>query len=116
MDFWFHILLICIIGLFFFLDKFSESFNPMMFAIIFSMLGLFLLMNTNIEIVDYSVVNYNSTSSYYNVIEADDIGIGVVNLQSFFVIFYMWMLFLSSVNLVLGKKDSEERSKPYKEG
>jgi len=108
MDIWLHILLIVIIGVFFFLDKYSKSFNPMMFVIIFSLLGFFLIVNNGVQIVDYYTTYVNDTTITHQTTNANDIGIGPISLQNFFLLVYLFMLFISTVNLVLGKKESEK--------
>jgi hypothetical protein len=108
MDIWLHILLIVIIGVFFFLDKYSKSFNPMMFVIIFSLLGFFLIVDNGVQIIDYYSINVTDTTVIHQMTNANDIGIGPISLQNFFVLVYLFMFFISAVNLVLGKIDSEK--------
>lgn len=109
MDILIHILIIVIIGGFFFIDKYSASFNPMMFVIIFSILGLVMLQVSNIEYVDTAVLNkINSTSYSFNTIDLTSTGLGLFNVQSFFVLIYWWFMILGVLNIALGRKDSQK--------
>jgi len=76
-------------------------------VIILSLIGLFTLFYVDIEIVEYgNYVLLNGTSNVYvfNTIDVTNNSFGAVNVQSFFVLVYIFMLMLSSVNLMLGKQ------------
>lgn len=109
MDILLHILLIVIIGVFFFLDKYSVSFNPMFFVIIFSTLGFVFVQTGDIEYIDYSTKLINSTHEVYETINLNSIGTGLFTVQSFIVLVYWFTFILAGVNIFLGNKDSKTR-------
>lgn len=110
MDILIHLLLIVIIGVFFFLDKYSSSFNPMFFVIILSIMGFIFLQSGDIEYINYSVVEKVNSSVYqYETINLNNIGVGIFTGQSFILLIYWFTLILGSINLILGKKESLKR-------
>lgn len=109
MDIWLHILLICIIGGFFFLDRWMKNTTQLMFVILFSTFGIFFVLNDNIEIVDYNkyteTIAGNVTTVQYEVTNADNLGLGLMNLENFIVLIYFWMFFIGSFNFAVGKQE-----------
>ena len=110
MDILIHILLIVIIGAFFFIDKYSTSFNPMFFVIILTILGFVFLQSSGLEYVDYSQLNKNSTLEWHPTTDLGGVGVGLFTVESFMVLVYWFLLILGSVNIILGKKDSNKRN------
>ncbi len=107
MDIWLFIFIIVLQGVFFFLNSWSKSFNPMFFVIILSLLGLFFLIQEPVEIIDYSAVVSNSTHAYHPNVNVTDYGIGGTSVVSFFYLVYIFNLFMGIFNLVWGSKDEK---------
>lgn len=108
MDILYLIGLVIVIGLFFFIDKYSTSFNPMFIVVILSIIGFVFLQQGSIELVDYNtVIQINSSAAANPVTELSDVGIGIFTVQSFFVLVYFMTLVLACVNIFLGDKKKE---------
>ena len=109
MDILIYIGLVVIIGIFFFLDKFVPTQNAMFVIIMISIIGFVLVQNTSITIIEpgqYELLN--GTTLVYVPLATDvtDSGLGMLTVQSMFVLIYTFFLLLASINLFMGKKDS----------
>ena len=108
MDILIHIALLVIIAGLFFINTWSRSYNPMMFVIIFSLLGLFFIMQSNIVLVDYTSVEKINGTWQSPTTDLSDAGVGIVSIPSFFVLVYIWMFFIAAVNISTGDRRKEE--------
>ena len=100
MDILIHIILIIIIGIFFFIDKYSPTNNAMFIVILLTFFGfIFLIGDSTIELVDYSsVVTSGSTASHPST-DISSVGLGIFSVLSFHVLVYMFFLIVGVTNL-----------------
>lgn len=105
MDILVYVLLIIVIGVFFFLDKYTKTQNAMFVVILISFIGFIMLQNSNIEVVDYTeVIKINSTLTSFDKVDVTNDGLGLFNVQSFLVLIMWFFMILASINLLLGKE------------
>lgn len=108
MDILYLLILIVVIGLFFFINKYSTSYNPMFIVIILSIVGFVFLQQGNIDLVDYNtVIQVNSTTAANPVTDITNVGVGIFTVQSFFVLVFFMTLVLACVNIFIGDKNKE---------
>ena len=106
MDILIYVLLIIVIGVFFFLDKYTKTQNSMFIVILLSFIGFIMLQNSVIEVVDYTeVIKINSTVTSFEKIDVTSSGLGLFNVQSFLVLVMWFFMILASINLIMGKND-----------
>lgn len=103
MDILYHVGLIVLIGIFFFLDNRSNSTNSLMFVLIFCLLGLFSLLNFDVEFVNYAV--FNTSSMTYQTTVLNDTNLGSVTMIGFLWLVYIWFIFLSVLGFAMGKSE-----------
>ena len=105
MDIIIYIILIVIIGLFFVLDKFSNTNNAMFVVVILSLIGfIFILNNPTIDLVDYTKVEkINSSFIQYPQTDITSYGLGLFDMQTFLVMVFTMFLFISGLNILTGK-------------
>lgn len=104
MDFLIYVCLIIIIGAFFFLQNFSEGYNPMIIVFVLSMFGLLMLVNSAPEVItgtnttitkDSSGLVTGATSEFITE-EFTVFGFGTTN---FFAIMFIAFLLLAVTNI-----------------
>jgi len=106
MDIIIYIGLIALIGMFFFLDKFTKTQNSMFIIILLSLIGFIMVANTTINIVEYGEYELlEGSQSIYTIktIDVTDSGFGIMNVQAFILLIFVFFLLLSSINLTLGR-------------
>ena len=114
MDIMIHILIIVLIGSFIFLNnKIGDSQNPVFIVAVLSILGIIFLMQTPVEIIDYSksIVDTSGAMSivYHPAIDISDLALGPATGKTFFWMFYI-MTFITSSMLLFGVFDTKKRS------
>ncbi len=104
MDFLIYVCLIILIGIFIFLNNFSQGYNPMLFVFVLSVLGLVMLTNSGPEII----IGTNTTLifdgsgivtgaiSEFNTEPFTVLGFGTTN---FFAAIFISFLLLSVTNI-----------------
>lgn len=107
MDIMIHILLVIIIGTFFFIDKYNKTYNSIYVTFLLCIFGfIFLAADNNVEVVDYTTVNKINSSLYeYEKTDVTNNGVGIFDVQSFLVLIYFFFLMLAFTNIVMGGKD-----------
>ena len=112
MDITIHIIMIVLIGFFFFLDKWNQkSSNAIFVIILLSFIGFLFVQQGSIEIVDYTAVEKVNTNYYQNPqTDITNTGFGIMDVQSFFVLVYWFFMIMGIVMLYQGKKDFEKGS------
>ena len=112
MDIIIHIMMLVLIGLFFFLDKHNaQSSNAIFVIILLSFIGFLFVQSGTIEIVDYTAVEkVNSTYWQHPQTDITNNGFGIMDVQSFFVLVYWFFMIMGSIILIQGKKDFEKGS------
>jgi len=106
MDIVYFILLIIVIGVFFFIDKYTSTQNAMFVVVILSLIGIISIWYVDIEIVEYGkyvLLNGTSNVYVYNTIDITNNDLGIVNAQNFFVLSYIMFFLLGAINILLGK-------------
>lgn len=104
MDFLIYVCLIIVIGAFFFLQNFSQGYNPMIIVFVLSMFGLLMVANSPPEVI----TGTNQTLTFdggnnlvgsvteFTTEEFSVFGFGTVN---FFVIMFIAFLLLAVTNI-----------------
>jgi len=107
MDIIFYICLIVVIGLFFFIDKYTKTQNSMFVVILLSFIGFIVVQNTTVDLVDYGHYELltNTTGVYVPALtDISAVGIGLMNVQSFIVLSLWFFMLLAMINLLMGKE------------
>jgi len=107
MDITYYILLIIVIGVFFFMDRYTKTQNSMFVIILLSFIGFIIVQNTGIDIVEYGSYELltNTTSIYVPVvIDITNFGIGMFTTQAFMVLVLWFFMLLAMINLLMGKE------------
>jgi uncharacterized PurR-regulated membrane protein YhhQ (DUF165 family) len=107
MDILYYIGLIIVIGLFFFIDKYTKTQNSMFVIILISFIGFIVVQNTGIEVINYG--NYelleNTTATYITEsIDVTNSGLGIFTTQAFIILMLWFFMLLASINLLVGKE------------
>lgn len=102
-----YIGLIIVIGLFFFLDKFTKTQNSMFIVIILSFIGFVMLQNSpTLDFVDYTQVHkLNATHYQYSQVDVSTNAMGIFSVESFLVLVMWFFMVLASINLIVGKNE-----------
>lgn len=105
MDIMIHIFLLIVIGLFFFIDKFSKTNNPMFIVILLCFCGFLLTQTGSIEIVDYNTIERVGNTYSHPSTDITSDGLGILTVQAFWVLVYWFFMIVSVVNIVIGDKN-----------
>jgi hypothetical protein len=105
MDIMIHIGMLLIIGLFFFLDKYSKTNNAMFVVILLTFFGfIFILGDSSVDIIDYTskniTTNMGVTIEQYERVDVTSLGVGIFNVQIMLVLMYFFFLIVAVTNFM----------------
>jgi len=109
MDIIFHLCLLFVIGIFFFIYKYSSNHNPMLFIILFSVLGLFLLWQGDMYIKTGDVGTINYSGGIATGVTFTPEKIDISNYEWVIFLAYLSFLLLSIINLTIREEYNEKK-------